>query len=259
MSLDPCHGIVTASSDDKQKLPSHSLLHRLPYLGCFDLDLHSVRRSLFEQKGEGWVYLLKKNELGLCFLDPSVSRPIFVSLETQKKRLKAGQGDLFKKALGRPAESLSLLDATAGLGQDMLFTFLLGFHVTACETSEILFPLLSHHQENLKDHHRLFCYPKDSLIFLSQTSNRFDLIYIDPMFPDTEEQTALPTKESQVLRKLASSDEARAKELVIAAKRSANKRVIVKRPLKSAPLSPLHPSDIQFKGKNTRFDVYLNL
>lgn len=81
-----------------------------------------------------------------------------------------------------------------------------------------------------------------------------EVIYCDPMFPESK-QSALVKKDMRLLRDLI-GDDLDADQLLINSLKVATKRVIVKRHLHAPHLNQSRPS-LQFKGKSSRYDVYL--
>jgi len=83
---------------------------------------------------------------------------------------------------------------------------------------------------------------------------RPDAIHLDPMYP-ARSKSALSGKAMQLAQQLVGKDED-AGELLQAALARARRRVVVKRPMRSAPLAETSP-DFEITGKKTRYDIYL--
>jgi len=81
------------------------------------------------------------------------------------------------------------------------------------------------------------------------------VIYLDPMFPDSR-KSALVKKEMRILREVVGED-VDATELLQLALLCAKRRVVVKRARLASIIEGPKP-DLQFKGKSSRYDVYLN-
>ena len=87
----------------------------------------------------------------------------------------------------------------------------------------------------------------------SMTEPRFDLVYLDPMFP-AHKSGAKPGKEMQILQHLTENQDIETSfELAL---QQAARRVVVKRPLRAPSLSRREP-DLVYREKSIRFDVYL--
>jgi 16S rRNA (guanine1516-N2)-methyltransferase len=195
------------------------------------------------------------------------TNPIYVDFLSRKmvQRYKYGGGrsQLIARAIGlKPGLKPTVLDVTAGLGNDAYVLASLGCQVTMLERSPVLVALL---EDGLK---RLFdnsTFAKSLKIKLIQTDSKdylrtlgknleFDVIYIDPMYP-LSRKSALPKKELRVLRTIV-GDDSDAPQLLTLALQHAKKRVVVKRGfLAPAILGP--KPDIIFRGQSTRFDVYI--
>jgi 16S rRNA (guanine1516-N2)-methyltransferase len=163
--------------------------------------------------------------------------------------------DPLVKACGVTPKSkgLKLLDLTAGLGADSWFLHSLHLIVTAIERSSVLYLLL-------KDALRREEIGKETYLLklgegneaLQNSSESFDIIYLDPMF-SLEKKKALPPREMQYLRRLLPPDTSGA-ELLESALRSGAPRVVMKSALK-APVDPRRHHVV--KGKSHRFDVFI--
>ncbi len=153
---------------------------------------------------------------------------------------------------------MKVLDMTAGLGRDALTLAYHGAHVIALEKNPVLFLLLEQaYSELVKDPlfknfkgSVRFIY-KDAYDFIETVSEKFDAIYLDPMYP-TEEKAAKSKKDVEVLRALASSTE----NLELLIEQSLQKqpsRLVLKRPPQSEILlKPRH----SLEAKLVRFDIY---
>lgn len=156
------------------------------------------------------------------------------------------------QAIGSPAADWRVVDATAGLGGDMLALYSRGYRVTGYECHPVLWAMLDSYLrvQGISD---LPLHLADSLSEMREL--RFapaQVIYLDPMFPD-ERKSALPGKAMQYLRELLPAPAEDAAELVAAACRTATDRVVLKRRRRDPIVG--EPS-WQIKGSTIRFDVY---
>lgn len=178
-------------------------------------------------------------------------------------RLKSG---LSKELLVRaakikdPAESLTAVDATAGLGEDSLLLAAAGFHVTLYERNPIIYELLLDtvtRASNIPDLAdivaRMQVVHGDSMDAMKQMATAPDVILLDPMFPERQ-KSALVKKKLQMIQKLEFPclDES---ELILSAMGANPKKLIVKRPPKGPYLAGLKP-DFSIAGKAVRFDGF---
>ncbi|WP_245932462.1 class I SAM-dependent methyltransferase [Isoalcanivorax indicus] len=162
------------------------------------------------------------------------------------------------RAAGRlPDEGGLLVDATAGLGRDAALLAAAGWQVVMLERHPVLHALLA---DGLARAPllagRLTLVQADSCAWLAQSSEAPTVVYLDPMFPARDKSAAVK-KELVWLQWLtdATPDETEEAALLAAALATASKRVVVKRPLRAAPLAGRAPSHAH-SGKTVRFDVY---
>src|SRR3989344_4926714 len=148
------------------------------------------------------------------------------------------------RAFGK--KTRSIVDATAGYGQDALLLALMGFRVTAIERSPAL--------PGGAVAGRLGLVPGDARLLLGAIAPRPDAISLDPMFPPRRRKSAAVKKEMRLLRELV-GDDADAVPLLEISRAIARDRVVVKRPDDAPPLAP-EPS-MSLTGKLVRYDVYL--
>ena len=168
------------------------------------------------------------------------------------------------------SEHPRLLDATAGLGHDSLLMAHLGAHVSLLERHPILFTLLeSAHAQALKDPYLAATVQRMHLVFADAeqylaacTPDQFDVIYLDPMFPQRDQnknalkKQAQVKKQMQLLHKLLPEDgEMDLGDQLLDLSRAVAKRVIVKRPRLAVYLADAEPQH-QWTGDACRFDAY---
>ncbi len=158
-----------------------------------------------------------------------------------------------------------IVDATAGMGQDSFILAALGCEVILLERSELLNQKLQQAMSNGKNHPaiasilaRMALIHADAIQWLASPAahqRQPDIIYLDPMFPETRKKSALSQKTMQSLQQWV-GDDADADKLLPPALACATKRVVVKRPRLAANLAGKTP-DFKIIGKSSRFDVYL--
>lgn len=176
-----------------------------------------------------------------------------------QRRARAGRRQLLARAVGLHKErGLTVLDATAGLGRDGFTLAALGARVTLAERHPTVAALLEDARERaLRDPATAEAAGRIDIVHadarkLMGPPARFDVIYLDPMYPDRG-KAALAGKELQLLRELTGGD-ADADALLEAA--HARRRVVVKRPRTAPPLAGRPPS-LALAGTQARFDIYL--
>lgn len=213
--------------------------------------------------------LLYSDDLGLCLQltgkgAPGPVRAEFVSGKAGYRREHGGgTGQLIAKAVGlqKTRQSLHVLDATAGLGQDAFVLASLGCRVTLFERSPVVHAILadglaraSINEQCADITSRMKLEEGDSLQWLQRCEpDSVDVIYLDPMFPHRD-KSALVKKEMQVFRQVVGDDDD-SDALLEAALAVARYRVVVKRPRKAEPLNG-PPVTTRVEGKSSRYDVY---
>ena len=155
---------------------------------------------------------------------------------------------------------VQVLDCTAGLARDAFVMAYLGCEVTLVERSRVVSTLL---RDGLKRArkvpelssaaNRIELTNVDSLVLIAQANREYDVIYIDPMFPE-KSGTAAVRGPMQHLQRFIGPDED-AMELLLVALQAGCRRVVLKRPPHGEWLSPIQPTHI-FKNKNSRYEVF---
>ena len=215
--------------------------------------------------GEPYDFLLTKVDDKLQLIAKQF-KPFFISFDSEKLRYRRAQLSLKKELIAKACQlkvgnSTRILDATAGLGRDAFVLACLGSKVTLLERHPIIAALLedalSRASKDLSLSEvvsRMTLLKTDALQYCLTQSGMFDVVYLDPMFPE-KKKSSLAKKEMQIFQMLAEDNDADL--LFEAVKSCAISRLVVKRPLTAAPLAGKKP-DIVYKGKTNRFDVYLN-
>ena len=150
----------------------------------------------------------------------------------------------------------SVLDATAGLGQDALYLANLSKEVILLEQIPWLFSLLENGLDKAKRGHkkifsRMHPFCVNAKEYLQKLEESPDVIYLDPMFNFSNKSKA--KKDLQALRELIK--EGLTNDLLQISLLKAKRRVIVKRYSKQDFLENLKPTYSIF-GRVIRFDVY---
>lgn len=173
------------------------------------------------------------------------------------------------------SEKPRLIDATAGLGHDSLLMAHLGANVTLVERHPILFTLLEDTQQRalldpfLKSTvERITLVFSDSADFLQQqatTQQLYDVVYLDPMFPQRDQNQQAIKKQAQVKKQmqllhmlLPEDGEMDLGDNLLALAQKVAKRVVVKRPRLAVFLADQVPNH-QWQGDACRFDAYFQL
>ena len=204
--------------------------------------------SLFKENGALW---LTDGNLRFCAdltaMIPRVKKgAVGTELVVRASRLKDMSG------------SPTLIDAAAGLGNDGLLLAAAGFKVTLCEYNPVIAELLTDSLRRAAEVPALASAVSnitvrtgDSIPFMKESGVRPDVIYLDPMFPESG-KNALIKKKFQLLRQLelpCSNEE----ELLEAAIAAGPHKIVIKRPIKGPYLAGRKPS-YSIEGKAVRYD-----
>ncbi|NHC04702.1 class I SAM-dependent methyltransferase [Acinetobacter sp. 187] len=173
------------------------------------------------------------------------------------------------------AEKPNLIDATAGLGHDSLLMAHLGAHVTLVERHPILFTLLESTQAQAAQDpflspvveriHLVFSDSADYLQAQIEQQQMVDVVYLDPMFPQRDQNQNAIKKQAQVKKQmqllhmlLPEDGEMDLGDNLLNLAKQMAKRVVVKRPRLAVFLDEQKP-DHQWQGDACRFDAYFQI
>jgi len=178
------------------------------------------------------------------------------------RRARQADQALLRACNNKQRNIASVLDLTAGWGADSLTLARHGQRVRLLEQNSLLAGILDYSLSCLAasgDSHdtaarmRVDCANSAEFLQALESSDAFDCIYLDPMFP-AHKSNARPAKEMQILQALTgNSDIEQCLELALA---RARRRVVVKRPARAQELHESKP-DIVYRENSVRFDVYL--
>ena len=185
----------------------------------------------------------------------------FSSNEIIRRKNQMNYSQEIAKAVGVKKDfKPKILDTTAGQGRDSFLLASLGCEMIMLERNSVIFLLLNNAIENAKNNvelidsiNRMTLLNQDSIEFLKNNKEYFDVIYIDPMFPKSH-KSRLVKKDMQLFREIV-GDDLDSVELLRLSMQQNVKRIVVKRMLNSPFINNLKPN-FQIKGKTTRFDVY---
>lgn len=218
---------------------------------------------------DDWIRWLLFYEDGLLAVHSS-DHPDFLPLAVDyasgdfaRRWKKASRNDLLPKALGLKKGVRTICDPTCGLGYDafLLATFR-DLEVTACERHPVIAELTMNGLLRMKEWGRFeefplyFHFGDGREFLLAQGAGAFDAVYLDPMYPREEKQSAAQKKEMLLLRELVGKD-LDAEALFDAAWRAARRRVVVKRPDDASRITSAREPDAVIEGKTVRYDLYL--
>lgn len=174
----------------------------------------------------GPFYLLYKD--GLSFINANASELTFHP-DTAALRIKAPH-DALVSLLGKSPKTI--LDTTMGLASDSLVMAAVGNQVTALESQDVIFQVVSRGLDSYQTDDKqlekamrsIKAIKSDSLSFLkSQADNSFDIIYADPMFSETIKES----ENLEAIKPLANGSRL-TEEWLNEAKRVARGKIIIK-------------------------------
>ncbi len=230
------------------------------YISCEQGELYPYCQQLMIQFGlvysEHLLPRLHIGSLGLSLLDTK-GHAIALDWNALKWKQRAkgarGQDPLVKVCLA--SHGAKILDITAGWGRDAMVMAQAGGHLTLLEKNPLMAAMLFQAHQSLNDlklQSNIKCVWADAHDYLKTTTEKPDVIYIDPMHPERQ-KTALVKKHLQVLQQLVPPNED-VEALIQLALQNVLKRVVVKWPEKqSAHFKPTY----SVHGKTIRFDVYI--
>ncbi len=173
-----------------------------------------------------------------------------------------GRGQPLPKAIGmKGGKTPTVVDATAGLGRDAFLLASLGATVTLIEREPQLQQLLRDalaqaleaggEVADVVSRMTLLCGDaKDLLPGLSP-----DVVLVDPMHPERK-KSALVKNEMRLIREIVGNN-ADADTLMHVALATAQKRVVLKWPLRADPLPGIPAPSHQITSKTLRYDVFM--
>lgn len=182
-------------------------------------------------------------------------KPIFCNFTEWANNNK--KSNLMRCMKGLPLDC-SVVDATAGFGRDALELATVSNSVVLIERIPWLHYLLQDGIANSSEElvsglvNKFNLIQSDARDFFAVKKNKTDVVYLDPMFPNTG--SARAKKNIQALRDLSAED--LSEDLLFLALDFAKKRVIVKRHRNSSYLNNQKPS-FSIQGRVVRFDVYV--
>jgi len=156
----------------------------------------------------------------------------------------------------------SVLDATAGFGEDSFVLASLGCRVTMIERSKVIYALLADGISRCGENdrvkrvfeERVTLKLADSIEYLDSSTICYDTVFLDPMYP-WQSKSSLNKQKMRILREVVGNDND-GSELLSAALNRAVKRVAVKRPARAGHLDEREPS-FAITAKSSRYDIYL--
>ena len=203
---------------------------------------------------------LRQDAEGLALVgDGMVLRADFTRLLPRLRPDRLGRELLVRAARVRGVEGPTVIDATAGLGEDSLLLAAAGFRVTMFEKDPAIAALLRDALERAAATEelagvvaRMELVEGDSVEGLRSLGFSPDVVFLDPMFPERTKSAAVK-KKFQLLHHLERPCD-NEDELLGAALAVRPRKVVIKRPPKGPYLAGAKPSH-SIAGKAVRYDV----
>lgn len=246
-SDNPLNDLDAQALADALSLPYFSLQGALKFVDEFD-----------------YLLIRSQHSVALAKTGKGAPKPVLIDFTAgavdHRRRFGGGKGQDIAKAVGlNKRAQLSVLDATAGLGRDAFVLASLGCHVSLCERVGFVRALLEDGLSRALLHSEVSGIASRMPLISGDISEihdeRFDVVFLDPMYPHTDKSSAAAKKEMAFFRDLVGKDED-ADLLLPKALEIANYRVVVKRPKGAPYLNNVEPT-YQLDGKAGRFDIYV--
>jgi len=251
--------IAVATADKSLELASRRLADSL------DLSFTFLTSPIKRVSNYDYLIVNSLDGLAIAKTGKGAPNPVYVDFTSgavdHRRRFGGGKGQDIAKAVGlNKRASLSVLDATAGLGRDAFVLACLGCSVSLCERVGFVRAMLKDGLYRASLHHEVAEIVAnmsllDTDITGIEDKSVFDVVYLDPMYPHTDKSSAAAKKEMAFFRDLIGKD-SDADTLLPAAMALAKYRVVVKRP-KGAEYLNATPPTYQLEGKSGRFDIYV--
>ena len=203
---------------------------------------------------------LRRDDEGLALVgDGMVLRADFMRLLPRLRPDRLGRELLVRAARTRGVDAPTVIDATAGLGEDSLLLAAAGFTVMMFEQDPVIAALLCDALGRAANEPqlagvvaRMTLVEGDSVAGLRALGFSPDVVFLDPMFPERTKSAAVK-KKFQLLHHLERPCEDE-KSLLDAALAARPRKVVIKRPPKGPWLAGAKPSH-SIAGKAVRYDV----
>ncbi|RLA02710.1 MAG: rRNA methyltransferase [Gammaproteobacteria bacterium] len=249
--------IAILINDEKAKQASEFLAEQLslPIIGTEQSSSFSFL-LFFDQ---GMLKLIQSNmdKMGAVWVDFGKGKSAYRQKHQGKGKLPVSRACGIKQN-HRP----SIIDGTAGLGQDAFVLAGLGCQLLCIEQQPVIAALLADGLLRAKESGNLQLQEIVAKMQLvegeSETilkDNRADVVYLDPMYPHQENRKQAKVKKGMQLFRSLSGTLSNEPELLAAALTAATDRVVVKRPDWASPIAGKEPT-YQVPAKNHRFDIY---
>ncbi len=163
---------------------------------------------------------------------------------------------IFKKMF--KGNKLNILDCTGGFGRDALLLASFGNYITLIEENPVIMSMLHDAADRIDNEIVNESYKRISPIFgncidfIRHNKNKYDYIYFDFMF--NTNNSALPNKRDQFLRKLVKNDPIRNKNIVIETIQRVQSKIIIKEHISSNDFNDLNMTNC-YKENTVKYNL----
>lgn len=208
---------------------------------------------------------LIRDEKGLALVsDGMIVRADFSELLPRVRQDRLGHELLVRAAKIKGASNPTVIDATAGLGEDAFLLAAAGFTVELYERDPTIAALLRDGLERAATDpastdivSRMHLHEQDSVSALAALEQSPDVVYLDPMFPERSKSAAV-RKKMQLMQRIEHPTTAEDETTLVEAARATHPRkIVIKRPVKGPWLANIKPS-YSITGTSVRYDVLVN-
>lgn len=208
---------------------------------------------------------LIRDEKGLALVsDGMIVRADFSELLPRVRQDRLGHELLVRAAKIKGASNHTVIDATAGLGEDAFLLAAAGFTVELYERDPTIAALLRDGLERAATDpastdivSRMHLHEQDSVSALAALEQSPDVVYLDPMFPERSKSAAV-RKKMQLMQRIEHPTTAEDETALVEAARTTHPRkIVIKRPVKGPWLANIKPS-YSITGTSVRYDVLVS-
>lgn len=208
---------------------------------------------------------LIRDEKGLALVsDGMIVRADFSELLPRVRQDRLGHELLVRAAKIKGASNPTVIDATAGLGEDAFLLAAAGFTVELYERDPTIAALLRDGLERAATDpastdivSRMHLHEQDSVSALAALEQSPDVVYLDPMFPERSKRAAV-RKKMQLMQRIEHPTTAEDETTLVEAARATHPRkIVIKRPVKGPWLANIKPS-YSITGTSVRYDVLVS-
>lgn len=208
---------------------------------------------------------LIRDEKGLALVsDGMIVRADFSELLPRVRQDRLGHELLVRAAKIKGASNPTVIDATAGLGEDAFLLAAAGFTVELYERDPTIAALLRDGLERAATDpastdivSRMHLHEQNSVSALAALEQSPDVVYLDPMFPERSKSAAV-RKKMQLMQRIEHPTTAEDETTLVEAARATHPRkIVIKRPVKGPWLANIKPS-YSITGTSVRYDVLVN-